>query len=85
MRTYMLHGHIHKDICTDFWALLRKKDRFLNAGVDLSGFEHGKIEEMIRKNGMLKENQAGRIKGSLGEWPGLFFLERDCPAACFVV
>ena len=43
-----------------------KKDRFLNAGVDLSGFEHGKIEEMIRKNGMLKENQAGRIKGSLG-------------------
>jgi hypothetical protein len=41
--------------------LLRKKDRFLNAGVDLSVFEHGKIEEMIRKNGMLKENQAGRI------------------------
>ena len=56
LRTYMPHGHIHKDTCTDFRPLLRNRGRVLNAGAHLNGFEPVIIEEMIRKIRMVKEN-----------------------------
>ena len=60
-RTYMIHGHIHNDTTSDFWPLIRCRERVLNAGVDINGFEPVTLEEMIANNeGFKGENERGR-------------------------
>ena len=54
-RTYMIHGHIHNDTSSDFWPLIRDRQRVLNAGVDINGFEPVTIEELIANNEAFKE------------------------------
>ena len=54
MRTYMIHGHIHNDTRCDFWLLIRSRERVLNAGVDIKGFEPVSIEELIENNNSFK-------------------------------
>ena len=56
MKTYMIHGHIHNDVTTDFWPLIKCRDRVLNAGVDINGFEPVTIEELIENNRKFKAN-----------------------------
>lgn len=58
LRTYMIHGHIHNDTGADFWPLIRNRDRVLNAGVDINGFEPVTIEELIMNNKIFKDNHA---------------------------
>ena len=53
-KTYMIHGHIHNDTSSDFWPLIRCRERVLNAGVDINGFEPVTIEELIRNNNAFK-------------------------------
>ena len=54
LKTYMIHGHIHNDTSTDFWPLLRDRERVLNAGVDINGFEPVSLEELIENNRRFK-------------------------------
>ena len=46
----MVHGHIHADTRSDYWSLLVARDRVLNAGVDINGFEPVTFEEMLENN-----------------------------------
>lgn len=54
LKTYMIHGHIHNDTSTDFWPLIRDRERVLNAGVDINGFEPVTLEELIENNRRFK-------------------------------
>ena len=53
-RTYMIHGHIHNNTKADLWPLLVKRDRVLNAGVDVNGFRPVLLEELIENNRRVK-------------------------------
>ncbi len=39
----------------DFWPLIRNRDRVMNAGVDINGFEPVTLEELIENNKAFKE------------------------------
>ncbi len=55
LRTYMVHGHIHNDTSSDFWPLIRDRERVLNAGADINGFEPVTLEELIENNQEFKQ------------------------------
>lgn len=55
LKTYMIHGHIHNDTSSDFWPLIRDRERVLNAGVDINGFEPVTLEELIENNQVFKQ------------------------------
>lgn len=48
--TYMIHGHIHADTNADFFPLLAKRERILNAGVDLNEYAPVTLEELLLNN-----------------------------------
>lgn len=54
-RTYMIHGHIHNDTSCDFWPLIKNRERVLNAGVEINGYEPVSIEELVANNKGFKE------------------------------
>ena len=49
-RFYMIHGHIHADTSADYFLLLAERDRVLNAGADINGFEPVTFEELQENN-----------------------------------
>ena len=55
LRTYMIHGHIHRDTASDFFPLLAARERVLNAGVDINGFRPVTFEELAENNRRFKE------------------------------
>lgn len=54
LRSYMIHGHIHNNRSADFWPLLAARDRVLNAGVDINGFQPVTFEELLENNRRFK-------------------------------
>lgn len=54
LRSYMIHGHIHNNRNADFWPLLAARDRVLNAGVDINGFQPVTFEELLENNRRFK-------------------------------
>lgn len=54
-RSYMIHGHIHANTDADFWPLLRERERAMNAGVDINGYQPVTFEELIANNRCFKE------------------------------
>lgn len=54
LKTYMIHGHIHNDTTSDFWPFIRDRERVLNAGVDINGFEPVTFDELIKNNEYFK-------------------------------
>ncbi len=48
--TYMIHGHLHADVSSDFWPLIAKREHILNAGVDINGFMPVTFEELVENN-----------------------------------
>lgn len=52
--TYMIHGHIHADTDADFFPLLVKRERILNAGVDINAFMPVTLAELIANNQYFK-------------------------------
>ena len=57
-RSYMIHGHIHRKTDMDFWPLLCSRDRVLNAGVDIIGFQPVTFEELLENNRRWKDAHA---------------------------
>ena len=49
-RAYMIHGHIHNDTLFDYWPVLLKRKRILNAGVDINHFEPVTFNELLINN-----------------------------------
>lgn len=54
-KSYMIHGHIHANTTDDFFPLICKRERVLNAGVDINNFEPVTLEELIKNNNHFKE------------------------------
>ena len=55
-RNYMIHGHIHNDTDLDYWPVLCKRERILNAGVDINDFRPVSFEELVENNSIFKQN-----------------------------
>lgn len=53
-KNYMIHGHIHSDTSSDYWPLIKVRDRVLNAGVDINNFEPVTFEELVENNERFK-------------------------------
>lgn len=51
---YMIHGHIHEDTSSDYWPLLCKRERVLNAGVDINGYQPVTFDELVENNRIYK-------------------------------
>ena len=49
-RAYMIYGHIHNNIKDDYWPLIARRSRMLNAGVDVNDFEPVTLDEMVENN-----------------------------------
>ena len=49
-RGYMIYGHIHNNTGDDYWPLIMRRPRMLNAGVDVNGFEPVTFEELVANN-----------------------------------
>lgn len=54
-RAYMIHGHLHNNTNADFFPLLVKRERVLNAGVDINNFMPVTFEELCENNRLFKE------------------------------
>lgn len=52
--SYMIHGHIHANTEQDFFPLIAKRERMLNAGVDVNGLAPVSFEEMALNNKLFK-------------------------------
>ena len=55
LRTYMVHGHIHNDTTSDFFPLLVARERVLNAGVEVNGYQPVTFEELQKNNQAFKQ------------------------------
>ena len=49
-RGYMVYGHIHNNTGDDYWPLIMRRPRMLNAGVDVNNFEPVTFDELLANN-----------------------------------
>ena len=49
-RGYMVYGHIHNNVRDDYWPLIARRSRLLNAGVDVNDFEPVSFDELVENN-----------------------------------
>ena len=49
-RGYMVYGHIHNNVRDDYWPLIARRSRMLNAGVDVNNFVPVTFDEMVENN-----------------------------------
>lgn len=49
-RGYMVYGHIHNNVRDDYWPLIARRSRLLNAGADVNKFEPVTFDEMVANN-----------------------------------
>ena len=57
-RGYMIYGHIHNNTGDDYWPLIMRRPRMLNAGVDVNGFEPVTFEELVSNNARFHQRHA---------------------------
>lgn len=58
-RSYMIHGHIHNDTGADYWPLLCRRERVLNAGVDINEYQPVPFDELLENNRRWKAENGG--------------------------
>jgi calcineurin-like phosphoesterase family protein len=63
-RGYMIYGHIHNNTGDDYWPLIMRRPRLLNAGVDVNGFEPVTFEELVVNNMAFRERHAGTARNN---------------------
>ena len=49
-RGYMVYGHIHNNVRDDYWPLIARRSRMLNAGADVNNFEPVSFDELVENN-----------------------------------
>lgn len=49
-RSYMVFGHIHANTDAEYWPLIARNEKMLNAGVDINGFAPVTFGEMEANN-----------------------------------
>ena len=60
-KSYMIHGHIHANTDDDFFPLICKRDRLLNAGVDVNGYAPVSFDELLENNRRFKSEYAEKM------------------------
>ena len=56
--SYMIYGHIHNHVNADYWPLIAKRSRMLNAGVAMNGYEPVTFEELFANNEKFRKGDA---------------------------
>ena len=59
-RGYMVYGHIHNNVRDDYWPLIARRSRMLNAGADVNNFEPVTFDELVENNRRHKEHYLRR-------------------------
>ncbi len=54
----MIYGHIHNNTGDDYWPLIMRRPRMLNAGVDVNGYEPVTFEELVANNAKFRQCHA---------------------------
>ena len=49
-KSHMIYGHIHNHVTADYWPLIMKRERMLNAGVEVNGYEPVTFDELVANN-----------------------------------
>ena len=57
-RGYMIYGHIHNNTGDDYWPLIMRRPRMLNAGVDVNNFEPVAFDELLANNNAFQRRHA---------------------------
>jgi calcineurin-like phosphoesterase family protein len=55
--SWMIHGHIHNNVNSDYWQLVKVMPNLLNAGVDINNFEPVSFNELEKNNQLFKESE----------------------------
>lgn len=53
-KSWMIHGHIHNNRHNDYWPCLQRRERVLNAGVEINGYAPVTFEELVENNARQK-------------------------------
>ncbi len=49
-KLWQIHGHIHGNRNQDYWPLLQKRERMLNASVEINGYVPVTFDELVENN-----------------------------------
>ena len=63
-RGYMIYGHIHNNTGDDYWPLIMRRGRMLNAGVDVNDFAPVTFDEMLANNAELRKRHADTARSN---------------------
>ena len=63
-RGYMIYGHIHNNTGDDYWPLIMRRPRMLNAGVDVNNFEPVTFDELLANNQAFQRRHADTAKAN---------------------
>ena len=63
-RGYMIYGHIHNNTGDDYWPLIMRRSRMLNAGVDVNGFEPVSFDELVLNNAAFRQLHADAARSN---------------------
>ena len=63
-RGYMIYGHIHNNTGDDYWPLIMRRPRMLNAGVDVNNFEPVAFDELLANNNAFQRCHADTAKAN---------------------
>ena len=63
-RGYMIYGHIHNNTGDDYWPLIMRRPRMLNAGVDVNNFEPVTFDELLDNNQAFQRCHADAAKAN---------------------
>ena len=63
-RGYMIYGHIHNNTGDDYWPLIMRRPRMLNAGVDVNNFEPVTFDELLANNQAFQRCHADTAKAN---------------------
>jgi calcineurin-like phosphoesterase family protein len=63
-RGYMIYGHIHNNTGDDYWPLIMRRGRMLNAGVDVNDFAPVTFDEMLANNAEFRKRHADTARSN---------------------
>lgn len=61
-RGFMIYGHVHNNVGDDYWPLIQRRPRMLNAGVDVNGFAPVTFDELVANNRRFSQVNAAAAK-----------------------
>ena len=63
-RGYMIYGHIHNNTGDDYWPLIMRRGRMLNAGVDINNFAPVTFDELQANNVSFRRQHADTVQSN---------------------